>query len=477
MQSEHYDALIIGGGISGLSAAYHFSTECPGKTYKLIERRDNMGGTWDLFNYPGIRSDSDMYTFGYSFKPWADKESIAKKEKILDYLKETADEFDIRQHMEFGLQSQRCEWDSETALWTVHTNATDGSGSRIFTCRFLFMCVGYYNYDAGYTPEFTDQDKFKGEILHPQFWPEDTDYADKNVVIIGSGATAVTMVPSMADKAEHVTMLQRSPTYMGSKPAEDPIANRLGRWFGDWAARWWFILSSMFLYAYCQAFPEKAKKAIIADIEGLLGDKFDAKHFTPDYDPWDQRVCLCPDADFFEAMKADKASVVTDHIERFTEKGILLKSGDTLPADMIVTATGLDMMFLGGMDIVVDGETRDPADVFVYKGFMCNDTPNMFISVGYTNASWTLKVDLTNKYACRLINHMDKKGHRMCVPRVPADIQEEPLLDLNSGYITRAAHRLPKQGDRVPWKLYQNYIYDKFTLKFSSMHDGAMEFS
>ncbi len=477
MNPEHYDALIIGAGISGLSAAYHFSTECPTKTYKIIERRANIGGTWDLFNYPGIRSDSDMYTFGYAFKPWRDKAAIAKKEKILDYLEETADEFDIRQHIEFGLHSQRCEWDSETALWTVTTNATDGSGPRVFTCRFVFMCVGYYNYDQAHAPEFKDQDAFKGEILHPQFWPANANYASKNVVIIGSGATAVTMVPAMAEQAAHVTMLQRSPTYMGSKPAEDAMANRLSHWFGDWAARWWFILSGMFLYAYCKAFPARAKQRIVSEIEKMLGDKFDPKHFTPDYNPWDQRVCLCPDADFFEAIKADKASVVTDHIERFTADGILLQSGERLAADIIVTATGLDMLFLGGMDVVVDGKVNQPNEVFIYKGFMCNDTPNMFASVGYTNASWTLKVDLTNKYACRLINYMQANGHRYCVPRVSNDIQATPLLDLDSGYIKRAAHRFPQQGSRAPWKLYQNYIFDKLSLKFSPVRDGAMEFS
>ncbi len=474
--AEHYDALIIGAGISGLSAAYHFSTECPGKTYKVIERRDNIGGTWDLFNYPGIRSDSDMYTFGYSFKAWNDNSAIARKEKILDYLEETADQFDIRPHIDFGIHSKRCEWDSETALWTVYTQTTANGEPKVYTARFVFMCVGYYNYDQGYSPEFAGQDSFKGDILHPQFWPADADYEDKNVVIIGSGATAVTMVPSMAEKAKHVTMLQRSPTYMGSKPAVDPIANRLGRWFGDWAARWWFILTGMFLYWYCQAFPERAKKAIVNEIEGLLGDKFDPKHFTPNYNPWDQRVCLCPDADFFEAMKADKASVVTDHIEHFTEDGILLKSGESLDADMIVTATGLDMLFLGGMEITVDGKVTEPKDVMIYKGFMCNDTPNMFACVGYTNASWTLKVDLTNKYACRLINHMDAGGHRFCVPRVSNDVKQTPLLDLDSGYIKRAQDRFPKQGSRAPWKLYQNYIFDKFTLKYSSLDDGAMEF-
>ena len=476
MSVEHYDAIVIGAGISGLSAAYHLHTYCPDKTYKVLERRDNIGGTWDLFNYPGIRSDSDMYTFGYAFKPWSDKAAIARKEKILEYLEETADEYDIRPHIEFGLLSQRCEWDSDSATWTITTSATDGSGERVFTCQYVFMCVGYYNYDTGYTPEFVGRDDFNGEILHPQFWPEDTNYDDKNVVIIGSGATAITMLPSMADKAKHVTMLQRSPTYMGSKPAEDKIANWLGKWVGHWAARWWFILTSMFLYAYCKAFPERAKKAIVGEIETLLGDKFDAKHFTPDYNPWDQRVCLCPDADFFEAMKQGKASIVTNHIDRFTQSGIQLKSGEHLAADMIVTATGLDMLFLGGMEIVVDGKTSNPNEVFIYKGFMCNDTPNMFAAVGYTNASWTLKVDLTNRYACRLINYNDQKGHRICVPRASDDIQEAPLLDLDSGYIKRAEHRFPKQGSKAPWKLYQNYIFDKFTLKYSPVSDGSMEF-
>ena len=475
MTQEHYDALIIGAGISGLSAAYHLSRYCPGKTYRVIERRENIGGTWDLFNYPGIRSDSDMYTFGYSFKPWSDKAAIAKKEKILDYLEETADDFDIRQNIEFGLQGRRCEWDSDKALWTLTTQSEAGE-TRVFTAQYLFMCVGYYNYDVAHSPQFKDQDQFQGDIVHPQFWSPDTDYQDKNVVIIGSGATAITMLPAMAERAKHVTMLQRSPTYMGSKPAEDPVGNWLGKWLGHWAARWWFILTSMFLYAYCKAFPARAKKAIISEIETLLGDQFDPKHFTPNYDPWDQRVCLCPDADFFEAMKSGKASIATDHIERFTSDGILLKSGDHLAADMIVTATGLDMLFLGGMEVVVDGQVADPANVLIYKGFMCNDTPNLFAAVGYTNASWTLKVDLTNRFACRLINQIDRHGHRYCVPRLPDGIEQTALLDLDSGYIKRAEHRFPKQGSKAPWRLYQNYIFDKLTLRFWPLKDGSMTF-
>lgn len=336
MTISHHDAIIIGAGISGISAAYHLQTYNKGKSYKILERREALGGTWDLFNYPGIRSDSDMYTFGFSFRPWDDKSSIAEKHKILSYLDETTKEFGIDKHIQYGVHITKASWSSEQSLWTLE--AEDGDVS---TCRYIFMCTGYYSYDEAHAPQFDGIEKFKGEVFHPQFWPKDADYEDKNVVIIGSGATAVTLLPNLAKTAKHVTMLQRSPTYLGSKPSIDPIANGLGKWVGRWAARWWFILTTMLIYWYCKKWPERAKKKIIGEIKTELGDKFEAKHFTPHYNPWDQRVCLCPDADFFKAIKADKASIETDHIASINETGISLASGKSLDADVIVTATGI----------------------------------------------------------------------------------------------------------------------------------------
>jgi len=474
MPLNHYDAIIIGAGISGISAAYHFQTQCPGKSYKVLERRAKIGGTWDLFNYPGIRSDSDMYTFGFSFRPWNDDSAIAEKGKILDYLGDTAAEYGIDEHIDFGVHIKRAAWSSEHARWELYTDASDSVSA--YSCSHIFMCVGYYNYDQGYSPEFAGSEQFKGELIHPQFWPENTDYTNKNVVIVGSGATAVTLLPSMAKDAKLVTMLQRSPTYLGAKPAIDPFANKLAKWFGRQAARWWFIMVQMFIYNYCKLFPERAKKAIVGDIKEILGDKFEAKHFTPKYNPWDQRVCLCPDADFFEAIKADKARVVTDTIDCFTENGIKLVSGTELPADIIVTATGLDMLFMGGIDVEVDGAAVNPAKLYVYKGLMCSEIPNLYLATGYTNASWTLKVDLTNKYACRVINYMEKHGYKYCVPQSTSDIVAAPLLDLNSGYIKRGEDRFPKQATTAPWKMNQNYILDNLALRFSAVSNESLIF-
>lgn len=477
MITQHFDAIIIGAGISGISAAYHFQKNCPGKTYKILERRENLGGTWDLFNYPGIRSDSDMYTFGFSFRPWKDRAAIAEKHKILSYLTDTTEEFGIDQHIEFNRHIKAADWSSKHARWTVHATNSKTDESISYSSQYIFMCVGYYNYDQAHTPEFAGIDKFKGEVVHPQFWPVETNYTDKKVVIIGSGATAITLLPSMAEKASHVTMLQRSPTYMGSKPAEDPVALGLAKWLGHWAARWWAILSNMFIYTYCRMFPQRAKATIAGEIEEILGDKYNAKDFTPSYDPWDQRVCLCPDADFFEAMKAGKASIETDHIDHFTESGIKLKSGKELDADLVVTATGLEMLFLGGIDVSIDGVSNEANSLYIYKGFMCSDTPNLFACVGYTNASWTLKVDLTNQYACRLINYIDAHGYDYCMPKPGDNLVEAPLIDLSSGYVQRGLDSFPKQATKTPWKLYQNYIFDTLTLKFAPVTDDAMQFA
>ena len=476
MPIKHFDAIIIGAGISGISAAYHLQKHCTGKTYKILERRDQLGGTWDLFNYPGIRSDSDMYTFGFSFRPWNDDAAIAEKSKIIDYLQDTVEEYGIDKHIQYGQHIQQAAWSSEQAQWLISSNNSKGEPLGQYTCQHIFMCVGYYNYDHGYSPEFKGSADFQGQIIHPQHWPENADYKDKNVVVIGSGATAITLIPAMAEEAAHVTMLQRSPTYLGSKPAVDPIANRLAKWFGRQAARWWFILHSMFIYFYCKKYPEKAKQTMLGDIKEILGDKYQAEHFTPKYNPWDQRVCLCPDADFFEAMKADKASIVTNQIDRFTADGIKLQSGEVLPADIIVTATGLEMLFMGGIEIVVDGKINDAGSTLVYKGFMGSGIPNLYMATGYTNASWTLKVDLTNRYACRMINYLDKHGHKSCMPSADAGVQTAPLLDLDSGYIKRGEDKFPKQGTERPWTMHQNYILDNLALRFASIKDPAIDF-
>ncbi|GHA19244.1 cyclohexanone monooxygenase [Arenicella chitinivorans] len=472
MATTHFDAIIIGAGISGISAAYHLQTYNPEKTYAVLERRDSLGGTWDLFNYPGIRSDSDMYTFGFSFRPWEDQSAIAEKSKILDYLNATVDEFGIDQHIQYGHHIVQAAWNTDQARWTLTT--TDG---KQFSCQFLYMCAGYYSYDEAYSPDFPGAKDFKGDIIHPQFWPEDFDYTNQTMVVVGSGATAVTLVPSLAKKAKHVTMLQRSPTYLGSKPAKDPIANRLAALFGRWAARWWFILSTMFIYWISKTFPNFVKRKMSHNIEEILGDKFDAKHFTPRYNPWDQRVCLCPDADFFEAIKADKASIETDHVVRFTERGIQLKSGKEILADTIVTATGLQIQFLGGLKFIVDGKPLHTRDSYVYKGMMLSGVPNTFLAVGYTNASWTLKVDLTHRYASRLINYMNENGHRICNPQPQGPLHDAPLMDLSSGYIQRALDDLPKQASTKPWRLNQNFILDNLALRFTAVDDQAMTFS
>lgn len=472
MTISHHDAIIIGAGISGISAAYHLQTYNKGKSFKILERRQALGGTWDLFNYPGIRSDSDMYTFGFSFRSWDDKSSIAEKHKILSYLDETVREYGIDKQIQYGVHIVKANWSSDQSIWTLE--AADG---EVFTCRYIFMCAGYYNYDEAHAPKFDGIEKFKGEVIHPQFWPEDADYADKNVVIIGSGATAVTLVPNMAKTAKHVTMLQRSPTYMGSKPSVDPIANGLSKWVGRWAARWWFILSTMLIYWYCKTWPERAKEKITDQVKAELGDKFEAKHFTPNYNPWDQRVCLCPDADFFKAITADKASIETDHIAGFNERGILLKSGTSLDADVIVTATGLKMQFFGGIDFVIDGEPLVAKDTYAYKGMMLSGVPNTFLAVGYTNASWTLKVDLTHRYASRLINHMDKNNYSQACATATDDMQDMALMDLTSGYIQRSLDMLPKQSTNKPWRLNQNFILDNLALRFTAVDDDEMVFS
>jgi cation diffusion facilitator CzcD-associated flavoprotein CzcO len=451
-----------------------------------LEGRDGLGGTWDLFKYPGIRSDSDMHTLGFSFKPWTEAKSIADGPSILRYLKQTVAQFGIDKHIRFGQLVTQAQWSSDDAQWTVTaTNKATGVSNTI-TCSFLFMCSGYYSYKKGHTPEFTGRERFKGTVVHPQEWPLDLDYAGKRVVVIGSGATAVTIVPSMADKAAHVTMLQRSPTYMVSRPDHDVLANRLRKVLPPKMAynltRFKNTWRQQLVYNKTRTDPDKVKQLLLGGIQLELGADYDiAKHFTPAYNPWDQRLCLVPNGDFFKSMREGKASVVTDHITSFTETGIQLASGEHLDADIIITATGLELVTLGEMDFFVDGNQVDFAKTWTYKGFAYSDIPNMASTFGYINASWTLRSDLTAEYVCRLLNHMRKKGVAQCTPRLreqDRNMKERPWIDgFSSGYMQRMMHRMPRQGDHEPWINPQNYRRDKKMFKHSPIDDGVMQFS
>lgn len=482
MTSDHFDVLIVGAGISGISAGYHLQRSCPDRTYAVLEARDDLGGTWDLFRYPGIRSDSDMYTLGYSFKPWTNPRAIADAPSIMAYLRETAREHGIDRHIRFGHAVKRASWSSGDARWTVEVERGPRKEVVRLTCSFLFMCSGYYDYAAGHTPELPGIERFRGRVVHPQQWPEDLDYAGKRVVVIGSGATAVTLVPSMATTAGHVTMLQRSPTYIVSMPAEDRIANGLRRVLPARVAyaitRWKNVLFGLWFYRFCRRRPERARALIDRWLRRDLGPEFDLRtNFTPRYNPWEQRMCLVPDGDLFQVMRQGRASVVTDQIETFTETGIRLRSGKTLDADVVVTATGLNLLLLGGLEASVDGQRIDFAKTFAYKGMMFSDVPNLALSIGYTNASWTLKAELICRYVCRLLNHMTATGTRQCTPRLHGErLDEAPFLDLTSGYVQRSMHLFPKQGTKLPWRLHQNYARDILLLECGSVEDGVMEF-
>lgn len=482
MTLETVDVLIVGAGLSGIGAAVHLSKRCPSKSVAIVEARERLGGTWDLFKYPGIRSDSDMYTLGYNFKPWTARKAIADAPSILSYLHETVDEYDLRDKIRFNQKVVNANWSSEEAMWTVTLAHGDGSNSTI-KCNFLHMCSGYYSYDEGHNPDFVGKPDFAGQIVHPQFWPEDLDYAGKRIVVIGSGATAVTLVPSMADTASHVTMLQRSPTYIVSLPGEDKIALGLRKFLPNKLAylmtRWKNVLYGLFTFNLARSKPGIFKKKILDRVKEEMGPDVDMTHFTPSYNPWDQRLCLVPDSDLFDSIKSGKASIVTDHIEKFTENGILLKSGERLEADIIVTATGLKMMTGGSATVEVDGKPIIFGDTINYKGVMFSGVPNFGMTMGYTNASWTLKADLTSEYVCRLINHMESKAVQIAIPTLPADgsIGTEPMLDFTSGYVQRAIKNLPKQGDRKPWRLNQNYPKDIINLRHKAIDDGALVFS
>ncbi len=483
MSIEHFDVLIVGAGLSGVGAGYHLQTECPDKTYAILEARESMGGTWDLFRYPGVRSDSDMYTLGYSFRPWEDAKAIADGPSILSYIRQTANDYGIGQKIRFGHRVKRASWSSADARWTVEAERGPSQETVRLTCNFLFLCSGYYNYNEGYTPEFPGIERFSGRVVHPQKWTEDVEYAGKRAVVIGSGATAVTLVPALAKTAAHVVMLQRSPSYILSLPEQDPIANGLRRFLPATVAyeitRWKNVLLGMLIFTLSRRAPELVKKLIRAGVKKELGPAYDVDaHFKPRYNPWDQRLCLVPDADLFHAIREGRASVVTDRIETFTEKGLRLKSGTELEADLIVTATGLDLLALGGIQLAVDGRAVEVAKTMSYKGMMLSGVPNLAIALGYTNASWTLKCDLTCGYVCRLLNFMEKRGYRQCTPqnRDPS-VREVPFIDFSSGYVQRSIHKFPKQGSKAPWKLHQNYALDILALRFGALEDGAMVFS
>lgn len=482
MTTEHFDVLIVGAGLSGIGAAWHLQDQCPGKTYAILEGRQAIGGTWDLFRYPGIRSDSDMYTLGYNFKPWTNPKAIADGPSIRDYIRETAKENGINKNIRFGIMVQKSSWSTEEARWTVEAKRVDTGEKVTFTCNFLLMCAGYYKYEAGYTPHFEGRERFKGQVIHPQFWPENLDYTGKRVVVIGSGATAATMVPAMTDKAAHVTMLQRSPTYMVSIPEQDLLANTMRRFLPEkvvyHAIRAKNVALTVGFFNLAQSRPKPIRRLLLAHMRQQLGKGYDMKHFTPSYNPWDERLCAVPDGDMFKVLRQGKASVVTDHIETFTEKGIKLKSGQELDADIIVTATGLDLVMMGGMALSVDGKAIDISKKMYYKGIMFQDIPNLGMVFGYTNASWTLKADISSEYICRLLKHMDAKGLRQCTPvSTDASVTVEPFVNMHAGYIQRVLDRVPRQGSKAPWRLYMNYALDLVALRYRSVEDEAMQFS
>ena len=524
---EHFDVLIIGAGLSGIGAGARLRMDCPDKTFAILEGREASGGTWDLFRYPGIRSDSDMFTLGYRFRPWRDPKAIADGPAILKYIRDTAREYDLDKKIRYGHRVRRAEWDSKSAKWTVlvetavpqsrqaaetetrpvgsvpsenektlangptaYAAGTNVSGkdqgkpqgvTTTFTCNFLYLCTGYYDYEAGYTPDWPGFDSYKGTIVHPQKWPETLDFTNKNVLVIGSGATAITLVPAMAETAGHVTMLQRSPTYIVSLPSRDRIANILRVILPEKAAyaisRWKNLLWASFFYKLSRSRPALMKKIVAKGVAKEIGEDLADTYFKPKYEPWDQRMCFVPDSDLFRTIRDGKATIVNGEIEQFTETGLTLTDGRRISADIIVTATGLVAKIFAGMTLVVDGEKLDLTKTLVYRGMMFSDIPNLALAIGYTNNSWTLKCDLTSEYVCRLINYLDKHGYSSCMPRLnDPTVKPEPVLDFNSGYVLRALKELPSQGSKPPWRLYQNYIKDLRMLRRGRLDDGTMEF-
>ena len=479
MGVEHVDVVVVGAGLSGIGAAYRLQTQCPGRSYVVLEARETMGGTWDLFRYPGVRSDSDMFTLGYQFRPWLAAKAIADGPTILDYIHGTAAEFGIDQHIRYSTKVVGADWCTATARWTLRLETVDGP--REMTCEFLYSCAGYYDYDQPYSPELPGIDSFAGRTVHPQFWPEDLQYAGQRVVVIGSGATAVTLVPAMAADAAHVTMLQRSPTWISSVPERDKIADRLRELLPAALAhrviRTKNIVFMLAVYNFCQRFPDRARRMLVRLNERILGDPaMVAEHFTPSYDPWDQRLCAVPDADLFRSIKRGDAEVVTDHIETFVPEGIRLASGRVLEADVVVTATGLTLLPFGGIAPSVDGRTVDLHEQFVWQGAMLTGVPNFAVCIGYTNASWTLRADLTHRLVCKVLNHLDRHAYAAGVPLPRHELVERPLLDLSSGYVQRSIDMFPRQGDRGPWRVRQNYLLDSATTMWRRLR-GSMEFT
>ncbi|HEX4384871.1 MAG TPA: NAD(P)/FAD-dependent oxidoreductase [Myxococcales bacterium] len=474
---EHLDVVIVGAGLSGIGAACHLQTECPGKSYAILEAREAMGGTWDLFRYPGVRSDSDMFTLGYAFRPWRDAKAIAPGGKILDYIVQTAKDHDVARHIRFQKRVLRAAWSSAESRWLLEMQ----DGEKL-SCSFLFCCSGYYRYDQGYQPKFEGIETYRGQVVHPQAWPRDLDVTGKRVVVIGSGATAVTLVPELAKSAAHVTMLQRSPSYVLSMPASDPLANLLRRLLPVKAAyaavRWKNVLVTMLLFQISRRWPRFMRKLLRKQAVRALPRGYEVEtHFNPRYQPWDQRLCLVPDGDLFQAIHAGRASVVTGEISRFNEQGIQLATGGELPADLVVTATGLTLLAFGGMQFTVDGSDIELSKTVGYKGLMLCGVPNFGYVLGYTNASWTLKADLVSSYFCRLLKRMDARGMRSCVPQNPdPSLPTEPMLDLTSGYVQRSLASLPRQGARYPWRLYQNYLRDLLLFRFGRLEDESIQF-
>jgi cation diffusion facilitator CzcD-associated flavoprotein CzcO len=477
---EHLDVVIVGAGLSGIGAAWHLQNRCPSKHYAILEARQAIGGTWDLFRYPGIRSDSDMFTLGYNFRPWMGDKSIADGASIRDYVTDTARENGIDQHIRFGHRLISADWSSGDAHWVI--TAKRGDEIVTLTAGYVIMCSGYYRYDAGHLPDFPAIETFAGRVVHPQFWPDELDYADKKVVVVGSGATAMTLVPAMAESAGHVTMLQRSPTYVASVPGTDPVARRLRAILPTKlayrAVRLKNVLYSMAMFALMRRNPEPAKARLVGMVRDALGPDYDVgKHFTPRYNPWDQRLCAVPDSDLFDAIKSGKVSVVTDTIDRFEAGGIRLTSGETIDADIVVTATGLQMQLLGGAELLVDGTPVVMPDTMIYKGMMLGNVPNLSYVIGYNNASWTLKADLTCEHTCRIINYMDRRHFVEVTPKLdPAQMTDGNFFGLTSGYLERALGTVPRQGARHPWKVHHNYARDYASLKLGKVDDGVLQF-
>lgn len=477
--TDHFDVLIVGAGISGVDAAYRLKTLCKGRTFAVLEARERIGGTWDLFRYPGVRSDSDIFTLGFPFRPWPSDKAIVEGEAIRDYVEDTAREFGIFERIRFGHRVTRAAWSSAEARWTIE--AEHGGTTRRFTSSFLFACTGYYDYAEGYRPEWEGEKDFHGKIVHPQFWPEDLDFSGKTVAVIGSGATAVTLVPSLAETAAHVTMVQRTPSYIVARPAKDSIARYLQRWLPQGAAhtaiRWKNVLLTIFMYSRARKQPDRVAAWIKQMVRKELPEDYPVdRDFTPPYNPWDQRLCLVPDGDLFAAMRSGKVTVATGAIERFTPDGLRLENGKEVRADIVVAATGLVVKLFGGIELDVDGERVTPSDRLIYKGMMLSGVPNFFLSFGYTNASWTLRSDVTARAAARILIHMKRHGYRICTPSEPHSIERRPVIAFSSGYVQRALPFLPKQGSRPPWAIPQNYIKDRLAMRFTRI-DADLEFS